>query len=82
MSKLLINPAEAANFLGVKTGTLAIWRCYKKGPRYRKIQGKVWYTLADLEEFINSSVMETLDSRSPQLRPIKSQANKLGGRHE
>ncbi len=65
-------PAEAAKILGVMPGTLAIWRCYKKGPRYLKIQGKVWYNTDDLEAYANSKAVETVDSRPPQLRPVKN----------
>jgi hypothetical protein len=52
--------AETAQILGVKASTLATWRC--KGPRnmkaglpYLKMNGKVFYLLADVETYQNNN---------------------------
>lgn len=60
-SKPLDTP-EAAEFLRLSPGTLEVWRCKGRGPRFRKLGRKVFYTKEDLEEFINSYVVEISDS--------------------
>ena len=54
---IFLNPAEAAEYLKVKTSTLAIWR---STGRYNlkdvKVGGRVQYRLQDLEEFISARV--------------------------
>ena len=42
---------EAARFLGLSVRTLEKHRTYGTGPRYRKIGGRVVYTIADLTEW-------------------------------
>lgn len=50
-----LNPAEAANILGVTEGTLAVWRCTK---RYQlpfvKIGRKIFYRSEDINAFVES----------------------------
>ena len=57
-STKMLNRKEAADFLGISEGTLAVWACTK---RYRlpyiKIGRLVKYRLSDLEAFIESRVM-------------------------
>lgn len=43
-----MSPPNAAIFLGYDEKTLAIWRSRGIGPRYVKVQGKVFYYLDDL----------------------------------
>ena len=62
MENTRVNTVDAAKYLGNTRGTLEVWRCIGKGPRYRKIGSKVYYDLVDLEEFANSRVFETTDS--------------------
>ena len=50
----LLDTKEAANYLGVKVGTLNVWRV--KGQRripYVKIGRRIQYRLRDLEEYVN-----------------------------
>lgn len=49
--KRKLRPNEAAEFLGVKEGTLSQWRHFAIGPAYIKTGGKVFYKKADLEAF-------------------------------
>ena len=49
----LVGPEEAANILGVSSGTLSVWRCTKRyGLPYIKVGARVMYRLVDLQEFI------------------------------
>lgn len=54
----LIGRAEAARYLGVATGTLAVWACTN---RYNlpivKIGRRVKYRIVDLDNFIASRTM-------------------------
>jgi hypothetical protein len=52
----------AAKILGLRPGTLEVWRSQSRGPRYKKIGRKVFYDIDDLEEFANDSTCETVDS--------------------
>lgn len=61
MSKLL-NTVEAALFLRLRPGTLEVWRCHGKGPRYSKIGRRVMYEKNDLQLFVESGKVETIDS--------------------
>lgn len=45
----LLRTQEAARFLGISLRTLEKHRTYGTGPIYRKIGGRVLYTLHDLE---------------------------------
>jgi hypothetical protein len=46
--------ADYLKSLGVcfSPGTLNLWRCKGKGPRFRKISGKVVYPKSALDEFV------------------------------
>ena len=44
---------EAAKFVGVSPKTLAQWRYQKKGPRSLKRAGRVFYRLADLQQWLD-----------------------------
>ena len=59
-----VNTKQAADILGMSAGTLEVWRCLGKGPRYKKIGRKVFYDLQDLETFANAQTVETIDSIS------------------
>ena len=43
---------ETAERLGIKPGTLRIWRMQGKGPRFKKIGGLVRYDEAEVEAWI------------------------------
>jgi predicted DNA-binding transcriptional regulator AlpA len=47
----LLRTQEAARFLGISIRTLEKHRTYGTGPTYRKIGGRVLYTVHDLESW-------------------------------
>lgn len=57
-----VDTKEAALILGLSAGTLEVWRCLGRGPRYKKIGRRVFYDVADLEAFANAETVETVDS--------------------
>ena len=53
----LLTPIEAAKYLHVTEGTLAVWRCTGRYEiPFVKSGRKVLYRLSDLENFINSRI--------------------------
>lgn len=62
MKEEKLTPSEAAQFLGFRTNTLAVWRCHGKGPIYHKTGGRVRYELQDLEDYFQSCRVHTTDS--------------------
>lgn len=57
-----LNTADAALYLGVRPGTMEVWRSLGKGPRYVKLGARVVYEMADLDAFAASRVVETQDT--------------------
>ena len=58
ISSDLLTRQQAAEFLGVKAQTLAVWATTKRYPLpYVRIGRKVKYRRADLERFIESRVV-------------------------
>jgi predicted DNA-binding transcriptional regulator AlpA len=56
--------AEAAKYLGLAASTLDKLRCQGKGPRFMRINGKrIFYRQTDLDEYLEESMVETVDSR-------------------
>lgn len=54
----LLTRAEAAEFLGVKTRTLANWACTKRyALPFIKIGSTVKYRLSDLEKFVAANTV-------------------------
>lgn len=54
---------EAAAYLRLKPGTLEVWRCHGRGPKFQKIGGRrVLYDLADLAEFARDCTVLTSDT--------------------
>lgn len=62
MTKSRVNTKDAATILGLSAGTLEVWRCHGRGPRYKKIGRRVFYDIEDLEAFVNAYTVETVDS--------------------
>ena len=50
----LLSPQEAAEHLGLRPQTLAIWRCDGRYLSYIKVGRSVKYRLSDLEKFLES----------------------------
>ena len=48
----LITPKEAARILVRPESTLRYWRCAGVGPQWIKIEGRIFYDVANLVEYI------------------------------
>lgn len=55
---------EAADYLKVSPGTLEVWRCKGRGPRYSKLGKVVVYDVRDLDAFLESRKVFTRDTLS------------------
>lgn len=53
---------DAAKYLGIKTNTLEGWRCQKKGPKFHRIGRVIIYLRKDLDAYLASRCVQTLDS--------------------
>jgi excisionase family DNA binding protein len=53
---------EAADYLGLKSGTLEIWRWSGKGPKFLKLGRAIRYRLEDLEEFMDRATRTSTTS--------------------
>lgn len=63
-----LNTEEAAEYLGLRPGTLEVWRSLGKGPRYVKLGTRVLYDADDLDTFADSRIVETTDTISRRKR--------------
>ncbi|WP_363800067.1 helix-turn-helix domain-containing protein [Lysobacter firmicutimachus] len=54
---------QAAKYLGLAEQTLSNMRIQGRGPRYLKLGSRVFYTRADLDQYLRASIVETKDSR-------------------
>lgn len=66
MEKVL-NTQQASDYLAnqgvpITPGTLEVWRCKGKGPRYRKIARMVRYAPKDLDHWCQGLIVETCDT--------------------
>lgn len=53
MPPRMLRTQEAARFLGISLRTLEKHRTYGTGPTYRKIGGRVLYTVEDLQSWVD-----------------------------
>jgi hypothetical protein len=59
----MLSPAEVELVYAVPRGSLANLRSAKRGPKYYKVgRRKILYKVADLEQWIQSSPVQTIDS--------------------
>ncbi len=65
-----LNTPEAAKYLGLRPGTLEIWRSLGKGPRYLKIGRRVVYELADIDAYAKAHAVETSESAKMRGRHV------------
>ncbi len=49
----VFDTAAAAPLLGVRKGTLEVWRCKGTGPRFVKLGARVVYRLSDIKEYLD-----------------------------
>jgi hypothetical protein len=61
----VFDTAAAASLLGVKPGTLEVWRCKGIGPRFVKIGARVVYRLRDLNEYLDSRTRSSTADPGP-----------------
>lgn len=65
----LLTPAETAALLGLRPGTLEIWRCTKKWPlNFIKIGGRVRYRRQDVEKFLEARTVVCGPQASTRVR--------------
>jgi len=70
-----LRTTEAGRFLGLSGRTLEKHRTYGTGPLYRKIGGRVVYTLSDLEAWAGQGARRsTSDTDVQTVRPAKRHA--------
>lgn len=53
-----VKRSDAAAFLGVTPKTLAEYSCLGKGPRPRRVGGRIFYYLQDLEAYRDTGARE------------------------
>ena len=63
-----LNPKQAVQYLKENGapfthGTLEVWRSQKRGPRFKRISGRIFYEKKDLDLFLMGAVVETSDSQ-------------------
>lgn len=68
MPPRLLRTQEAARFLGISIRTLEKHRTYGTGPTYRKIGGRVLYTIRDLEAW--SDIGTRKSTRDPNASTV------------
>jgi len=65
MAIKLLTTEQVAEILGVKPGTLRIWRIQGKGPHFRKIGALVRYDERVVLEWINASARISTGQKAP-----------------
>ncbi|PWI54357.1 DNA-binding protein [Rhizobium phaseoli] len=68
-----VRTPEAARLLDLSPRTLEKHRCEGTGPVYRKLGGRVVYSVADLEAWVRASARQSTSERATVL-PIGGQA--------
>lgn len=67
-TQTLLHERDAANILGMSIAWMQKARYLGNGPRYVKVAGQsgraVRYKVSDLTDYINSNLVETIDSKS------------------
>lgn len=70
----LMTPNELAGALGVKEGTLSVWRSTGDGPPFVKLGKQVFYRLDDLSQWVWS--------KYPQVKNTHTEAGAAGAEQE
>lgn len=47
-----VSARDAAAYLGMKQSTLRKWRCIGRGPAWMTLDGRAYYKLAGLQEYV------------------------------
>ena len=75
---------EAARFLGLSGRTLEKHRTYGTGPAYRKLGGRVVYSIDDLQAWASRGTVTSTSDPRGQVSPAKRQETltpAVSGRH-
>lgn len=59
---VFLSEKQVAEAYGLNVNTLRCWRSVKRGPKYYLIGRKVRYRATDIEAFMESKPVETIDS--------------------
>jgi len=57
-----LSTLDAAAYLCMSRGTLAVWRCNGRGPKFARVGRKVIYEICDLDAFVSSRKVFTTDA--------------------
>ena len=66
---------EAARFLGLSERTLEKHRTYGTGPTYRKLGGRVVYSIEDLQAWANRGAVTSTSDPAGSILPAKRHEN-------
>ena len=55
----LVTTKKVAEILNMSPRTLENWRGKGRGPTYRRIGGRILYSMADIQKFIDQEIIET-----------------------
>jgi hypothetical protein len=61
----VFDTVSAAPLLGVKPGTLEVWRCKGIGPRFVKSGSRVVYRLRDINEYLDNRTRRSTADPGP-----------------
>lgn len=61
-AKKYLTTLEAAHYLSLAQGTLAVWRLQGKGPPYVKFRSRVRYLLSDLDAWLDAQTVRPGDT--------------------
>ncbi len=78
MAKLNYHPTamttkQASSYLTergypVKSSTLEVWRCQRRGPRFKKVMARVFYEQEWLDSFLEGVPVKVFDPNTGELR--------------
>lgn len=75
-----VRTPEAARLLGLSPRTLEKHRCDGTGPTYRKLGGRVVYTVADLEAWIEACARRSTSEPTAAQHMALAEQFRVGGR--
>jgi predicted DNA-binding transcriptional regulator AlpA len=65
-----LNTPQTADFLGLKPGTLEVWRVQGKGPAFVKLGHAVRYRIDDLENWIDKRTRQNTSQSGMDLHSV------------
>jgi len=67
MENQYLSPEQVAALLDVKVGTLAAWRCQKRGPAFYRLNAVIRYKREDVDAWVEAQRVATA---TPAPRPV------------